>query len=127
MNPASWEQAKDVITEALRHAPAEREQFVRQRNDLFAPESKRAVLDQFDKTVKGGAAALMNQGLEVVGRVVGLAGAAALLAADDQPVNRRRRRPGLAHAAPRARASSAATASAIFVASGLVSATPANP
>jgi PAS domain S-box-containing protein len=37
--------------------------------DLFAPESKRAVLDQFDKTVKGGAAALMNQGLEVVGRV----------------------------------------------------------
>ena len=37
--------------------------------DLFAPESKRAVLDQFDKIVKGGAAALMNQGLEVVGRV----------------------------------------------------------
>src|SRR5262245_9450958 len=31
MNPASWEQAKDVITEALRHAPAEREQFVRAR------------------------------------------------------------------------------------------------
>jgi len=37
--------------------------------DLFAPESKRAVLDQFDKIVKGGAAALMNQGLEAVGRV----------------------------------------------------------
>src|SRR5262245_20629398 len=31
MNPASWEQAKDVITEALRHAPGEREQFVRKR------------------------------------------------------------------------------------------------
>jgi PAS domain S-box-containing protein len=37
--------------------------------DLFAPESKRAVLDQFDRLAKGGAAALMNQGLEVVGRV----------------------------------------------------------
>jgi serine/threonine protein kinase len=31
MNQASWKQAKDVITEALRHAPAEREQFVRRR------------------------------------------------------------------------------------------------
>jgi hypothetical protein len=31
MNPASWEQAKDVIAEALKQAPAEREQFVRQR------------------------------------------------------------------------------------------------
>jgi len=31
MNPASWEQAKDVIMEALAHAPADREQFVRQR------------------------------------------------------------------------------------------------
>ncbi len=37
--------------------------------DLFAPESKRAVLEQFDKIVKGGAAALINQGLEVVGRI----------------------------------------------------------
>jgi serine/threonine protein kinase len=31
MNPASWEQAKDVITEALKRAPVEREQFVRER------------------------------------------------------------------------------------------------
>src|SRR5262245_52387501 len=40
MNPASWEQAKDVITEALRHAPGEREQFVRQRcaNSALADE-----------------------------------------------------------------------------------------
>ena len=31
MNPASWEQAKDVITEALKRTPSEREQFVRDR------------------------------------------------------------------------------------------------
>jgi len=31
MNPASWEQAKDVITKALKRAPMEREQFVRER------------------------------------------------------------------------------------------------
>ena len=31
MNPSSWEQAKDVITEALKRAPSDREQFVRER------------------------------------------------------------------------------------------------
>jgi len=31
MNPTSWKHAKDVIDEALRHPPSEREQFIRQR------------------------------------------------------------------------------------------------
>jgi predicted Ser/Thr protein kinase len=31
MKPTSWEQAKDVISEALKRAPSEREQFVRDR------------------------------------------------------------------------------------------------
>src|SRR5436190_11763818 len=31
MKPTSWEQAKDVITEALKRAPSERERFVRER------------------------------------------------------------------------------------------------
>ena len=31
MKPTSWEQAKDVITEGLKRAPSEREQFVRER------------------------------------------------------------------------------------------------
>jgi PAS domain S-box-containing protein len=37
--------------------------------DLFAPESKRAVLDYIERLARGGAAALMNQGMEVTGRV----------------------------------------------------------
>jgi hypothetical protein len=31
MNPETWEQAKDVITEALKRVPSERERFVRER------------------------------------------------------------------------------------------------
>src|SRR5262245_63756508 len=31
MNPTAWEQAKDVITEALKRAPADRVAFVRER------------------------------------------------------------------------------------------------
>jgi len=37
--------------------------------DLFAPESKRAVADYIERLARGGAAALMNQGMEVTGRV----------------------------------------------------------
>jgi PAS domain S-box-containing protein len=37
--------------------------------DLFAPDSKRPVLDYIERIMRGGAAALMNHGLEVTGRV----------------------------------------------------------
>lgn len=37
--------------------------------DLFAPESKRPVLDYLERVSRGGAAALINEGREVVGRV----------------------------------------------------------
>ena len=36
--------------------------------DLFAPESKRAVAEYIERLGRGGAAALMNQGMEVTGR-----------------------------------------------------------
>jgi PAS domain S-box-containing protein len=39
--------------------------------DLFAPESKRPVLDYFDRIARGGAAALMNEGIEAAARVNG--------------------------------------------------------
>jgi PAS domain S-box-containing protein len=39
--------------------------------DLFAPESKQPVLDYFDKIARGGAAALMNEGVEAAGKVRG--------------------------------------------------------
>jgi PAS domain S-box-containing protein len=38
-------------------------------SDLFAPESKRGVLDYFDRISRGGSAALMNEGMEVTARV----------------------------------------------------------
>jgi PAS domain S-box-containing protein len=38
-------------------------------DELFPPESKRAVLDYFDGIARGGSAALLNPGLEVTGRV----------------------------------------------------------
>jgi PAS domain S-box-containing protein len=37
--------------------------------DLFAPESKRPVLEYFDRLTAGGSAALINQGMEVTARV----------------------------------------------------------
>jgi PAS domain S-box-containing protein len=40
-------------------------------DELFPPESKRAVLDYFDGIARGGSAALLNPGLEVTGRVRG--------------------------------------------------------
>jgi PAS domain S-box-containing protein len=39
--------------------------------DLLAPESKRPVLDYFDRISRGGADALMNEGMEAAGRVRG--------------------------------------------------------
>jgi PAS domain S-box-containing protein len=40
-------------------------------DDLFAPESKRPVLDYFDRLTRGGSAALINEGLEVTAQVKG--------------------------------------------------------
>jgi PAS domain S-box-containing protein len=37
--------------------------------DLFAPESKRPVLEYFDRLARGGSAALINEGMEVTARV----------------------------------------------------------